>query len=46
MDLCCEADPTNLTGSNLNSQWLARRAKPMDGWSNVAAGAKLMLGRT
>ncbi len=34
MNLCCEADPTNLTGSNLNSQRLARRAKPMDGWSN------------
>ena len=26
--------PTNSTGSNLNSRRLARRAKPMDGWSN------------
>ena len=26
--------PTNSAGPNLNSQRLARRAEPMDGWSN------------
>ena len=29
-----ECGPTNSTGSNLNSRRLARRAEPMDGWSN------------
>ena len=29
-----DASQTNSTGSNLNSHGLARRAEPMEGWSN------------